>query len=59
MDTDDVEEQFDPDVTVERAAAGTRGGFVRFTVSCDEDDRERVREQLADVEVDVAFETVQ
>lgn len=58
MNVDDIAEKVDADVDVERDASG-REGVARFTVSCDEDDRERVREQLAKVEADVAFETFQ
>lgn len=49
---------FDADVTVARDRDGrAEDGPVRFTVYCEAEETERVREQLSDAEAEIAFET--
>lgn len=61
MDLEELRETFDGDVEVERTASTATGhdGTVRFTVTCDDDERERVRERLEEIDADVTFETWQ
>lgn len=55
----DIETSLDVAVAVERTAGepGQRDGSATFTIRCAPDDEERLREQLADVEAAIAFET--
>jgi hypothetical protein len=55
---DDIEASLDVAVAVEGTAGapGQRDGSATFTIRCDPDDEERLREQLAAVEAAIAFE---
>jgi len=54
----ELEAAVDADVTVARDRdERVRNGRVRFTVYCEDETADRIREQLADAATDVAFET--
>lgn len=57
---ENLQEEFDEDVTVERTTNTTgREATAAFTIYCDADSTEEIRERLAELETDVAFETMQ
>lgn len=55
---DDIEESLDASVAVERSTRepGHRDGTATFTIRCDPDEEERLRDQLPDVTAEFAFE---
>lgn len=57
----DLEDKFDAEVTIERTPPGARGreGVAEFTVYCEAESEDDVRERIEDLETEIAFETRQ